>query len=84
MFVKSEYILQFGLGAKSDNENNRVRYVHTTLLAYSELAFLRSNTVSCCTNVDYSRVRSSIISGNAIVGSLQYILTRSTNEDLTT
>lgn len=61
-FVKSEDELWFGLGGMPDNENYGPSYAYTTWYAYLKLGLLQSNTVSCYTDVEYSRAICSTIS----------------------
>lgn len=48
------------------------------------LDILQSNIVSCCSNVEYSRVKSSVSSSIAIVGTTQQIFTSCVIEKLVT
>lgn len=82
--MKADDVLQLMLEGMWDNEANRFIYVYTTWNAYLELGCLQSITVGLSTMVRCSNDSSSTLSSTAIAGSLQYILTRSVNDDLIT
>lgn len=82
--VKSVDVLPFELKGMSDDEKNGSSYLYVTWYTYFEPEYSQSNTVSSCTNVEYSIVISSKLSINVIVRSLRYILNRYVSDYLLT
>lgn len=68
----------------SGNEINEAIYAYITWYPCLELGLKKFNTVSYCTDVEYSTVCLSIILRTAIVSYAQHIVTRSVNDDLIT
>lgn len=84
VFSKAGDVLLFELEGMSENKINGLSHIYTTWHDYLELGLKQLNDESYCTNVAYSRVRSSTISITVKVRSLLWILTRRFNEDLNT